>query len=475
VPPGVAVLDSSTLVMTRTLDKTTDVLVLPRHPSLDGYAHEMAESEPEENGPGLLPEPVRLRALSLAADALGQIPADQLPAPLRRVASFAPARRARLAGTQIAAALESDEPFRERVATQVRVALPTVAGALDEKAPPPAADPVEVAAVAYLLRSEGWSDLVAAARSLRPEPADTRDQSATVERLQQKLRDAREQLRAAQARTKDQVAEVKKDNAELRRKLGEARQQLTAAEEAASAALSRQENAQKEAAALTADVRRLRARIAELEASTSAARRSARDERDMATLRTRLLLDTLLDSAQGLRRELALPPVTGSPADSVEGAVRRDAGATSPTTRALATDDPAFLEELLTLPRAHLIVDGYNVTKTAWASAPLESQRTRLVNGLAPLVARNRAEVTVVFDGADLDEPPLVTAPRGVRVRFSPPDVIADDLIRDLLEVEPQGRPVVVVSSDREVAGHAARVGAHAVQSAALVALLSRS
>ena len=462
--------------MSRTLDKTTDVLALPRLASIDGYAREMAESEPEENGPGMLPEPVRLRALSLAADALGQIPADQLPAPLRRVASFAPARRAKLAGTQIAATLESDDSFRERVATQVRVAVPTVATALDEQAPPPAADPVEVAAVAYLLRSEGWSDLVAAARSVRPEPAATREQSDAVERLQQKLSDTREQLRAAQARAKDQTAEVKKDNADLRRKLGETRQQLAAAEEAAAAAANAQETAQKETAALTADVRRLRARIAELEASSSAARRSARDERDMATLRTRLLLDTLLDSAQGLRRELALPPVTGAPADSVEGAVRRETGTSgSPAARALATDDPAFLEELLALPRVHLIVDGYNVTKTAWASAPLESQRTRLVNGLAPLVARSRAEVTVVFDGADLDEPPLVAGPRGVRVRFSPPGVIADDLIKDLLDVEPQGRPVVVVSSDREVAEHATRAGAHAVQSAALVAVLSRS
>jgi predicted RNA-binding protein with PIN domain len=472
----VAGVDSSTLVMSRTLDKTTDVLALPRLTSTDGYAREMAESEPEENGPGMLPEPVRLRALSLAADALGQIPADQLPAPLRRVASFAPARRAKLAGTQIAATLESDDSFRERVATQVRVAVPTVATALDEQAPPPAADPVEVAAVAYLLRSEGWSDLVAAARSVRPEPTAGREQSDAVERLQQKLRDTREQLRAAQARAKAQTAEVKKDNADLRRKLGETRQQLAAAEEAAAAAANAQETAQKETAALTADVRRLRARIAELEASSSAARRSARDERDMATLRTRLLLDTLLDSAQGLRRELALPPVTGAPADSVEGAVRRETGTSgSPAARALATDDPAFLEELLALPRVHLIVDGYNVTKTAWVSAPLESQRTRLVNGLAPLVARSRAEVTVVFDGADLDEPPLVAGPRGVRVRFSPPGVIADDLIKDLLDVEPQGRPVVVVSSDREVAEHATRAGAHAVRSAALVAVLSRS
>ncbi|MGH3318340.1 MAG: NYN domain-containing protein, partial [Nocardioidaceae bacterium] len=225
------------------------------------------------DGPALLPEPVRLRALALAADALGQIPADQLPAPLRRVASFAPARRARLAAMQIASTLETDETFRDRVATQVRVAAPDLAAALDEGAPPPAANPVEVAAVAYLLRSDAWKDLVEAARDANQaaEPADW--SSGTVERLQQKLRDARAQLRAAQAKARDQVAEVKRENAELRRKLGDARQRLSRAELEVQDALLAQESAQKDAAALESEARRLRARVTELEASSSAARR----------------------------------------------------------------------------------------------------------------------------------------------------------------------------------------------------------
>jgi predicted RNA-binding protein with PIN domain len=434
----------------------------------------MAEPETEK-GPGLLPEPVRLRALSLTADAMGAIPADQLPASLRRVASFAPARRARVAATQIAAALESDEAFRERVATQVRVAVPAIAKALDDDTPPPAAHPVEVAAVGYLLRSERWSELVEAAREARQEPSEPAGHSGTVERLQQKLRDTRGQLRSAQARAKDQVAQVKRENQELRRKLAEARQQAATAEQAARDAATAQESAQKETAGLEAEARRLRARVSELEADNTAARRSVRDEREAASIRARLLLETLLDSAQGLRRELALPPVAGSPADAVEGAVARQGSTAAGTGMALSSDDPALLEELLALPRVHVIIDGYNVTKSAWSTAPLESQRTRLLNGLAPLVARNRAEVTVVFDGADLQQRPPVGGPRGVRVMFSPPGVIADDVIRDLLSVEPGGRPVVVISSDREVALAAYRANARAVESAALVRLLGGS
>jgi predicted RNA-binding protein with PIN domain len=428
-----------------------------------------------DNGPGLLPEPVRLRALSLSADAMGEIPADQLPPSLRRVASFAPARRARVAGTQIASALENDEAFRERVATQVRTAVPDVAKALDEQAPPPAAHPVEVAAVAYLLRSPQWSELVDAAREARVDAPEPAGESGTVDRLQQKLRDTRARLRAAQARAKEQVAEVKRENAELRRKLADARQRLAAAESAGKEAAEGQGSAQKESAALEAETRRLRARLSELQADNAAARRSVREEREAGTLRARLLLDTLLESAQGLRRELALPAVTGSPADAVEGAVE-DAGAApggaTSRGRVLGRDDPAMLEELLGVPRVHVIVDGYNVTKTAWPTATLESQRVRLLSGLAAVVARSGAEVTVVFDGADLQQRPPVVAPRGVRVMFSPPGVIADDKIRDLLSVEPGGRPVVVVSTDKEVADAAHRAGARAISSAALVRLL---
>ena len=63
---------------------------------------------------------------------------------------------------------------------------------------------------------------------------------------------------------------------------------------------------------------------------------------------------------------------------------------------------------------------------------------------------------------------------RGVRVLFSEPDEIADELIRRLVRAEPPGRVVVVVSSDREVAEGVRRSGARPVPSAALVRLLAR-
>ncbi len=169
-----------------------------------------------------------------------------------------------------------------------------------------------------------------------------------------------------------------------------------------------------------AEVRRLRARVEELERDLAAVRRTERVERGSGALRARLLLDTLLDTAQGLRRELALPAVEGSPADAVEAHVAEQGSRSRSGHGSLASDDPAMLEQLLALPRAHMIVDGYNVTKTGWPELSLERQRDRLLAGLAPLVARSGAEVTVVFDAADSRERPVVNRPRGVRVLYSP-------------------------------------------------------
>jgi hypothetical protein len=62
-----------------------------------------------------------------------------------------------------------------------------------------------------------------------------------------------------------------------------------------------------------------------------------------------------------------------------------------------------------------------------------------------------------------------------VRVLFSPPGVIADDVIRELVDAEPGGRPVVVVSDDQEVVRDVVRAGAHRAGSRALARLISRA
>jgi predicted RNA-binding protein with PIN domain len=419
-----------------------------------------------------LPQPIRQRVVSLAADVLGSMEADRVPAALRQVARFTPAKRARLGAAAIAAALEADVPFRRQVLEAARGAHPGVAEALSAGPPPPAADPADVAVVAYLLHADGWEEIVAtAAADLRR--AGELEQAASVdvatERLREQLAATRAEARADRERAKTEIDRLKAENAALRRRVNRSLEEVARVEESSRASVAESareaELAEAGRSAAEAEARRLRARVAEVEDALSTARRADREGRNLETARLGLLLDTLAEAAAGLRRELALPVSGLRPADMVPAA--EPPAASTPT----RPGDPGALDDLLTLPGAHLVVDGYNVTKSAWPSMPLEAQRRRLVQRLGVLAARTGAEVTCVFDGDDVSVP-TVTPARGVRVRFRPSGQSADELIRRLVAAEPAGRAVIVVSSDREVADGSRSNGARPVESAVLVSLL---
>ena len=138
----------------------------------------------------------------------------------------------------------------------------------------------------------------------------------------------------------------------------------------------------------------------------------------------------------------------------------------APTRR--TAGDVVDLDRLLGLPQVHVVVDGYNVTKTGYPELPLADQRARLIASLAAVQGRTGVEMTVVFDGG-ARPPAQPRTPRGVRVLFSAPDEIADDLIRRLVAAEPPGRPIVVVTSDQAVVTDVARAGAWTVPSAVLL------
>ncbi len=435
-----------------------------------------------------LPAAVRQRVVAIAADALGRLPADQVPPALLQVARFTPARRAKAGAVALAAALETDAPFRQRVGSRLREVSPELVDAVEAGSRPAAADPAEVAAAAYLLRPTGWGDVLAeVAVDLKAgaESARVAQLEEALARLDEQVRRARADAQAAVAEARETVtkartelADARRRNRELETELGRLRSAATADATAARQALA---DASASGSAAGAEARRLRTRVTELEAAVEAARRATRGERGHDDIRLRLLLDTLLGAAQGLRNELALPPAQAAgelPADRVAELAGASAaaapGVADVATRALAFDDPARLDQLLALPRVHLVVDGYNVTKSGYGTLALEQQRARLLQGLGALAARTRAEVTCVFDGASVAAP-AVQAPRGVRVLFSPAGQTADELIDQVVRAEPAGRPVVVVSSDQEVAGRALDAGARAVPSVALLRRLDRA
>lgn len=425
-------------------------------------------SAPEPSLAGL-PEPVRTRIVAQVSDVLPDVPT--LPPAVRRVASFAPARRARLGASAIVEALADDE-VRERVGVQVAA-----------RPEPDEADDLSTAARLWLTRPDGWADLLTARLARIEEAAaagDGRDRE--LERLRRRLADSEQTVRelrtAQQTREETLRAEHQAEHAALRRRLGEARsaeREARALVEKADEELGRvRTDAETRVAALEKENRQLRGQVERYDADGVQARRDARSERDEATVRARLLLETVIDAATGLRRELALPTVEGVPADRVAADVAAAGVRTPSSAGALGGGSSALLEQYLAMPRARLVVDGYNVSKRAWPSSSLEAQRNRLAAGLAALVARTGAETTVVFDAAETDHRPPVVAPRGVRVLYSPRGVIADDVIRGLVGVEPTGRVVLVVTADRAVADDVARDGARVVDPDALLALLAR-
>lgn len=464
------------------------------HPVGDGVPGEHPDAaadaalrpeQPDVEVEAPLPDAVRARVTALAVDLFPSLGSDALPASLRRFTQFTPARRARLAGPTVVAQLAADAGFRERLAERAVEAAGALGAAVAAGTPPGAADPVEVAALAYLARPPRWAALIESASATVVAAAESEQVQAAsrqIERLTEQLDRARVNAKADTDKLRSDLTTVRAEADELRVRVRELTKALRDSEQDVrrlTDAVST-EKGRVAAASSTSDaeIRRLRGRLAAAEGELEAAKSSSRAGRVTDEMRLWLLLETLGNAAQGLRRELALGPPGVLPGDVVAADVEATTATAGTRTKAgsklWAADDPARLDQLLALPRVHLVIDGYNVTKTGFPDAALEQQRTRLIAGLAGLAAQTNAEITVVFDGAGR----LAIAPgspRGVRVLFSPPGETADEVIRRLVRSEPQGRPVVVVSSDKEVAGGIRRAGAYAVPSVVLVKRLDRA
>jgi len=447
----------------------------------DGHDNEPVDLDGIELEPPL-PEAVRQRVITLASGVMSVLPSDEIPPALRRVAKFAPNRRGRLGGPLIATQLTADPLFRQRAANRILADAGELGAAVLEGHAPAAADPVHVAALAYLARPTGWRTLVESAIGAVRAEADSAAQAQLIHDIESRAARAEHDRAVARVeadKLRDELGKLRDEAATLRddvRALSRQLRDLQAKERKASDMLaSERGRATRAASDHEAEVRRLRAKLAEAETAAGSARQSAKDARAVDDVRLWLLLETIGQAAVGLRRELALDPADKLPGDFVaDAAADRPEAMLGTRARALEADDPVRLDQYLALPRAHLVVDGYNVTKRGFGEVSLEQQRSRLVSGLGGLAAQTGAEVTVVFDGAERVHG-LPPAPRGVRVLFSRKGETADELIRRLVRAEPAGRPVVVISSDREVADGVRRHGAYPLGAETLLRRLARS
>jgi hypothetical protein len=112
----------------------------------------------------------------------------------------------------------------------------------------------------------------------------------------------------------------------------------------------------------------------------------------------------------------------------------------------------------------HIVVDGYNLIRQSAHFKLIDRQnmqagRQALIDALAAYKKVKAFSITVVFDGSHA---PLGMTRRdrvqGIELHYSEPGELADAVIKRM--ASQQRQKLTVVSSDREVADYAARMGA---------------
>ena len=465
----------------------------------------VAESGVMGFDPTGLPVPETLLAplLDAAAATLPGYDRD-IPAVLRPLVGFDPKRlRSGPARQQLRRALDVDAAFRERVAArfveraEVATVLEawTVPGAVrrvDEAAE--RSDLALLASALFAARPEGFEfglGLACAAFDRqrrdkeRDDDAKARDtQLAILDEAKRRAENARD---AAQ-RDVDRLETQLRDERRLRRE-----RELKADRAVDDAARRRQEAeaeiARAEAAAVEAEQRLAREseRAREAEARLRALRReqSAAIERERSAQRPGLsdeelhaLGEAARDAARLAGRLEALAnrpspiPTSAStpPATRTSHAVARVRAPCPPGMRADTAD---ALDAMLRTRGIQLIVDGYNVSMAGWRNDQPAEQRDRLLAALERLHLRLRTDVTVVFDGADVERA-AGTRHSGVRVIFTTAEEEADPVVVREVDRLPVSTPAIVASSDRWVREHAEAAGATVVPAESLLDVLRR-
>jgi len=328
----------------------------------------------------------------------------------------------------------------------------------------------EPVGTAFLRRPDGWWTVVADAmveRAVRREEQTLQESTARAEELARRWEECKQRLQAERRR----ASELERDH---RRRLDEATAGLRDALDAHRRA-ARQ--AQDEAESIRAELQAAESRVAE-----SGARVAALTEEVRALRAERAELHRLL--AEGERRSIPRDPLELARfLDRVAAAtVPYREGAAAPAARpphgdstlalppGVRPDTAAAIEALgrLQVP-FRVLVDGHNVLGTRSAGLLGDpAARRRLVADLGRLAKRLGHPVEVIFDSSlGSGREGFVTA--GVTASFAPEDRTADDVI-----VERAGPDTVVVSNDREVREAAEGRGALPVWADALIGWLRR-
>lgn len=457
---------------------------------------EQSLSRDARSEPLPLPESLLAPLLDAAATTIPGYDGE-LPSVLRPLAGFDPRRlRSGAARQQLHRALFVDETFRQRVAERFLERSEATA-VLEQWSTTTAVRRVEEAAqqsdlplltsVLYAARPDGWAfgiglalaaferqrvekerDDDARAREMQLAATDearrraekARDVAeAQVERLEAQLRDERRARREREMRAERAV-----EDANRRRQ--EAEEQVAAAREETKAALERVRRESERAREAEQRVRELRRQLKEAGAPPPPAVDVFGPDDIRAIGDAARQAKQLAARLEELTKKRPAPATSATPTATA-------ARAKAPCPPGLTADTADALDAMLRRRGVRLVVDGYNVSMAGWPGQPVATQRERLLGALERLHLRLRADVTVVFDGADVEGVPAPRRP-GVRVVFSTNGEKADPVVIREVERLPLSTPAIVASSDRWVREHAEDAGATVVPADALLDLLRR-
>jgi hypothetical protein len=114
-----------------------------------------------------------------------------------------------------------------------------------------------------------------------------------------------------------------------------------------------------------------------------------------------------------------------------------------------------------------VLIDGYNVSLNSFQQLPLEMQRERTISCATSIEARFHPTCVIVFDGQSSTTRGRVQSK--VHVVFSPAGTSADDVIIERVKVTPHEKPILVVTSDKNLAARAKGLGCETISSEAFV------
>jgi predicted RNA-binding protein with PIN domain len=396
-----------------------------------------------------LPKNVEERLARALGAFIRDIPTIELPRELKRWRSFRPQAVASRSG-ELVPALD-DPKIRARVLKW-----------LDDKPPLKAPDArlLRVAAT----RDDGWEKDLASASVAKPKKTAVASQEeGLTDRVE------RERKRALAARD------------DLRKVRDEARRDVLREKKAVADALRQVAALERKLDTTTASLERARADIRKGAESAGRERRRAKTETDKARAErdsARAQLREIRRENRELQRKVRELESKLARADSTSKSPRKPTSGRPRKRRALKApagllaDSPGALRRWLE-SGARLLVDGYNVTKAegGFGDLSLADQRDRLIDELTRLALRHSAEVTVVFDGANVAPGTARRSRRRVKVQYSKPPEIADDHLVALLKELPPD-PVIVATNDRELQERVASEGATVATSDQLLALL---